>query len=543
MVGRYVSAMARQKALQSISIGSPQPSVVSLSTPGRQGDLEIDACLLQYEDIFKIHPDCKVATDGKVMSGVSEIDESMITGESHPVAKSEGSAIIGGSINGSGTLTAIVTRLPGENTIDIIAKMVDQARLAKPKIQKLADKVISHSVLVIMALTVITFAIWTTVGVSVRMQQPSEAMVQAVTYAIAVLIISCPCAIGLAVSMVIAIARGVAAEHGILFKTAETIEHAWRTSHVVLDKTGTLTQGTMSVCAEEYFSVSQEYTRSLLLGIVSDVKHPVSSAVAKYLRSLAVSPALVEDIKTLPGKGVEATLDGISVRAGNSRWLGLEAIPQIQSLLSQGFTVFCVMIGNRIAAVLGLNDTIRSDAKEVVDSLIARGISVSIVSGDDAGAVQSVAAQLNVPVSNVRSCCLPIDKKKYVNAISDLHPGSVVLFCGVGTNDAIAIAQASVCVHINEGSDVSQNAADAVLLAPALANILALMDLSRAAHVRIIFNFTWTFTYNVLAILLAAGLIPKARIPPQYAGLGEIVSVLPIIFIALQLKWAKFSST
>ncbi|MCJ1238191.1 hypothetical protein MMC14_006180 [Varicellaria rhodocarpa] len=541
MVGRYVSAMARQKALQSISIGSLQPSVVRLVASNSQEEMEIDTRLLQYGDIFKTLPDCKVATDGRVISGISEIDESMITGESRPVVKSEGSTIIASSINGSGTLTGLVTRLPGENTIDIIAGMVDQARLAKPKIQGLADQVISYFVLVILALTVITFAAWTSVGIFIRIERPSEATIQAVTYAIAVLIISCPCAIGLAVPMVIAIAGGVAAEHGIIFKSAETIENAWRTSHVVLDKTGTLTRGEMSVGAEEHFSASQAYTRSLVLGVVSNVKHPISSAVAQHLKSLDVSPAHVENIKTLPGKGVEATFDGIPIRVGNSRWLDLGAVPQVQSLLSLGFTVFCVLIDSRIAAVFGLNDTLRPDAKAVVSALLSRGITVSIVSGDDEGAVQSVAVQLNIPTSNVRSHCLPIDKKNYVKDILDHNPDGVVLFCGDGTNDAIAIAQATVGVHIHDGSDVSQNAADAVLVTSALTSVLTLMDLSRAAHVRILFNFTWTFIYNLFAILLAAGAIPRARIAPQYAGLGEIVSVLPVIFTALQLKWVKFS--
>ena len=541
MVGRYVSAMARQKALQSISVNSLQPSVVNLVMPSSQEEMKIDARLLQYGDIFQVHPDCKVVTDGNVVSGISEIDESMVTGESHPVAKSQGSAIIAGSINGSGTLTVLVTRLPGESTIDIIAEMVDQARLAKPKTQELADKVIKYFVFVIMALAVASFAIWTAVGISVHMQRPSEAIIQALTYAIAVLIISCPCAIGLAVPMVIAIAGGVAAEYGIIFKSADTIENAWKTSHVVLDKTGTLTHGKLSVCAEECFSGPQEYTRSLVLGLTSNVRHPVSSSVARYFKSIDVSPIHVENVKTLPGKGVEATCDGVFIRAGNSRWLGLEANPRVQSLLSKGFTVFCVMIDNRLAAVLGLNDTIRPEAKEVVDSLISRGVSVSIVSGDDDGAVQSVAAQLSIPASNVRSCCLPTDKKNYVKDTIDLNPDSVVLFCGDGTNDAIAIAQATIGVHTHEGSDVSQNAADAVLMTSNLHQILTLMDLSRAAHLRIVFNFIWTFVYNILAILLAAGAIPRARIAPQYAGLGEIISVLPVIFIALQLKWAKFS--
>jgi Cu2+-exporting ATPase len=273
--------------------------------------------------------------------------------------------------------------------------------------------------------------------------------------------------------------------------------------------------------------------------LISNIKHPVSTAVANHLKIKGLAPAHLDDIKTLTGKGMEGVLNGTTIRAGNSRWLGVESLPQVQSFLCQGFTVFCVVIDDDLHAIFGLEDSLRPDAPSVVSSLALRGITVSIVSGDDDGAVQTIATKLGIPPSNAKSRCSPGDKQKYIqDTIGDSQ--DVVIFCGDGTNDAVALAQASIGVHVNEGTDVAQSAADVVLTRPDLTGILVLMDLSRAAFLRIVFNFSWAFIYNLFAILLAAGAFVNARIPPQYAGLGEVVSVLPVIAIALQLKYAKF---
>jgi Cd2+-exporting ATPase len=538
MVGRLVSAFARHKAVESISIRSLQIETALLVDRDGLCGQEIDARLLQYGDMFKAMPDSRIATDGIVISGASEVDESNVTGEAVPVAKSAGSNIIAGCLNGSGILVARVTRLPGENTISEIASMVDAAKFSKPKIQQLADRVASYFVPVILILTLITFAIWVAVGNAIQHQFPGSAAVRAMTYAISVLIVSCPCAIGLAVPMVIVIAGGVGAKHGVIFKSAETIEIARKVSHVVFDKTGTLTMGELSVSAEEYFSESRSFAASLALGLTVNSKHPVSAAVAAYLQAQGVEPIPVTEVKSVTGSGMEGTRGGMSVRGGNSHWLAVQTIPRVASLLSQGCTVFCVSLGDDLLAAYGLDDTLRPDAKSVVSELQKRDIAVSLVSGDDDGAVQRIGRELGIPSPQVRSRCSPGDKQKYVKAIMD-HKDRTVLFCGDGTNDAVALAQATIGLHMNSGTDIAQSAADAVLVRPALEGILVLMDLSHAAFRRIIFNFSWSFVYNTVAILLAAGAFVHARIPPQYAGLGELVSVLPVILIALQLRWFK----
>ena len=539
MVGRWVAALARQRAVESISIRSLQASTAILVDQKSGMEREIDARLLQYDDIFKVLPDSRIPTDGTVINGSSEVDESMLTGESRPVEKYTKSVVIAGSINGPGVMTVRLNRLPSDNTINAIAAMVDEAKLSKPKLQDLADRVASYFVPVVMALTIITFVIWVAIGTAIRGYDGSETTVQAITYAITVLIVSCPCAIGLAVPMVIVIASGVAAERGVIFKSADAIEVAHKTSHVVFDKTGTLTRGKLSVVVKDCINVDK---LRLLLGLIENSRHPVSVSVAAHLKDAGVMPSTVPEPRSLTGKGVESTFDGRRLRAGNSRWLNLSENELVQPMLAQGYTVFCFTIDNALQAVYGLEDELRPDAAGTIETLQKSGVSVHVVSGDDDRAVQSLASKLSIPAGNVRSRSSPADKKDCIQALLDTGTDCkkpVVVFCGDGTNDAVALAQATIGVHMNEGTDVSQSAADVVLMRPSLAGILTMMDASRKSVNRIKFNFTWSFVYNTFAVLLAAGAFVNARIPPEFAGLGELVSVLPVIAAALLLRWSK----
>ena len=549
MIGRLVGALARQKAVESISVRSLQTHTATLVMDDST-EREIDARLLQYGDSFKVAPDSRVPTDGTVVTGESETDESMITGESRPVEKSVRSALIAGSINGSGLLVARVTRLPGENTISTIAGMVDEAKLSKPKIQSIADKVASHFVPVVLFLAAITLAVWAAIGLTVRNQSGSEAVVNAITFAMSVLIVSCPCAIGLAVPMVIVIASGAAADQGVIFKSAEGLEIAHKTSHVVFDKTGTLTEGKLAVVFEDLVNNSKhDSTADLLLGLINGIKHPVSTAVTTHLKSRSVIEGQVNDVRALSGNGIEGTsLSGDKLRAGNSRWLNLSLNPRVRPVLDKGYTAFCFTINGSLAGVMGLEDTLRPDAVQTVSKLQGEGITVCLLSGDDDGAVRSIATQLNIADHNVRSRCSPSDKQAYIQELLDKPVPTkfgkkprapVVVFCGDGTNDAVALAQATIGVHINEGTDVAQSAADVVLMRPNLSGILTMINTSKVAMRRIRFNFGWSFVYNLFAILLAAGIFVNARIPPAFAGLGEIVSVLPVILAAVLLRWQK----
>ncbi len=554
MLGRYVSALARQRAVESITIRSlQQATALLLAADGSTSP--IDVRLLQYGDVFRVLPDSRIATDGVVVSGASEVDESMMTGESRPVSKDVGAVVVAGSVNSWGVLDARVTRLPGDNTISTVANMVDEAKLSKPHVQAIADRVAGYFVPAVCALALITFGAWVGAGVAQQGLSPAEAAAQAATYAIAVLIISCPCAIGLAVPMVIIIAGGVAADHGVVFKTAETVEVAKHVTHVVFDKTGTLTQGQLAVTRESFAGGEKSESASFILGLVSGSQHPVSAAVARHLQAKGVSASSIKNIQTIPGKGLRGIVpDGSVIEAGSARWLGVDA----EELLNQGpvdprLTMFCVVVDKKLEAIFSLEDTLRPEAQSVVSGLQQRGVAVSVVSGDDEGPVRAVASHLNIAASKAMSRCSPEDKQTYIQGLLEGRgKKSVVMFVGDGTNDAPALAAATIGVHMSSSpessidSAVARSAADVVLVRPDLNGLSLLINLSRVAMRRVAFNFAWSGVYNVFAILLAGGAFISSgkgdlqvRIPPAFAGLGEIVSVLPVVLAAVLLRWVR----
>ncbi|KAL2064230.1 hypothetical protein VTL71DRAFT_4724 [Oculimacula yallundae] len=539
LVGRTAAAYSCQKAAESISIQSLQVQTAIIVDP-KDGisEQKIDCRLLQYGDIFKVQPDTRIVTDGKILEGETEVDESLITGESAMCPKKPGMNVIAGSINHSGSLLVELTRLPSENTIQAIGIMVDEAKSSKAKVQEIADRVAGYFTPAVIGITAIVFAVWVAVGKSLRHESTSTACINAMTYAISTLIVSCPCAIGLAVPMVLLVAGGVGSRYGLIFKSAQTIEIGRKITHVIFDKTGTLTVGTPSMIDSLYLNASESLP-SVILALTSNSKHPVSSGLHQYLQDQGVQAVHIEHVVSVPGKGVEATYNSTQVRGGSAQWLGVEGLPVVQILLQRNLTLFCVDVDGKLAAVFGLKDQVRPDAFETIAELKRRNISISLLSGDNEKVVTAIGSQLGIFPESIRSCCTPAQKQAYVKDQLAI-PNSTVLFCGDGTNDAVALAQASIGMHMIGGTDVAQGAADAILINSSLKRIITLIDLSRAFYRRVVFNFVWSFVYNVFAILLAAGAFPKARIPPAYAGLGELVSILPVIAIAMQLRWKKF---
>ena len=542
MVGRLITSYACQRAMDSASIRSLQPATAVVVDPlakGKSGRKEIDIRLLHYSDIFVVEPNSIIVTDGIVVSGSSDVDESMMTGEARSLGKRPGSPVIAGSINRSGIILVRLTRLPGSNTIDDIASMVEEVAFTKAKIQETADRFAGYFVPAVGLLAMTCCLIWIAVGISVRKQSARSAILTAISYAISVLVVSCPCAIGLAVPMVIVIASGIGAKHGVVVKSAGALQVANHVTHVVFDKTGTLTENNLGVLVENYFLEPPSLTASLILGLTSKSRHPVASAVAKHVETMGFETAAIQHARTVVGKGIEGTFNDEVVRIGNSHWLGVENIAPVQCLLSQGLSVSCVTKGTSVLAIFGLTASIRENASTIISTLQTRGIAVSIVSGDDTRAVLHVALALGVPRQNTRAKCSPAEKREYVKKLMQPNPAckNYVLFCGDGTNDAAALAQADVGVFIsNDGASVAQSAADVVLMNPSLTGILTLMDLSRDSSRRIVFNFVWSAVYNIVAILFAAGAFVVQRLPPEYAGLGEAISVLPVVAVALGMR-------
>lgn len=531
--------MAKVRAVSAVSLRSLQSNTAWLIEQDGTTN-KIDARLLQFGDIVRIPPHSNIVTDGKVVSGESAADESMVTGESTPVRKEPGDRVVAGTVNGSGCVDVKIARLPGDNSIADIATLVENAVAAKPRIQDLADKVASRFIPAVIGISVIVFVVWIPVAVEVRNQNAGGAFGTAITYAIAVLAISCPCALGLAVPMVLVIAGGVAAKAGVIIKAADVIERGYQATDVVFDKTGTLTTGTLEVTDEhvEMEKLGDFAVTSLACSLVEDNDHPVSKAVAEHIirRNGSATRVSLTSKQSIPGAGIQAQLTNSTIKAGNPYWLQLEDHDKVKQVLAAGVTCFCVTIDGELAQIFGLRSQLREEAKAVIEHLQSRGITCHIVSGDAPRAVESVAQLLGVHPMNTVSRSSPAEKQKYVQDLQAV--GKRVVFVGDGTNDAVAIAQANVGVQIGSASDVTNAVADVVLLG-GLEGILTLLNISKRAFGRIRFNFIWTGVYNTLAILLAAGAFVKVRIPPGYAGLGEIVSIAPVILaaVSLALKW------
>ncbi|KAF3040456.1 hypothetical protein E8E12_002620 [Didymella heteroderae] len=563
LFGRVINEYARYRAAKAVSFRSLQIERALLIPTSHECSPDppthdIDARLLQYGDKFRVHPHTRIVTDGIVYYGGSEVDESMLTGESMPVAKGVQSEVYAGTMNGNGTLLVTLKSLPHENTVHKIATMVEGAELTQPKIQALADRIVGWFVPVIAAIGSLVFFIWLLIDRFHNKSDWSDAVVRAITYAIATLIVSCPCAIGLAVPMVVLIAGGVAARYGIIFRDPQKLEIARGVTDVIFDKTGTLTTGFFSVSSAEYYgNLDPALVKRILLGLLRDNKHPVSLGVHHLLTKETrvnddseLAPIEVRSITSTPGCGISGltTSRDWEVRAGNPEWLNFPVEESNSSYL-------VVTIQGSLAAVFKLHDSPKPAAAKVIHALKQRHVTVHMISGDSQGAVDAVAHALDIPKRYTKSRCKPDGKRQYIQDLQDRQwrkKNRIVMFVGDGTNDSVAIKQADVGVHVTSphaGGEVAKRAADVVLLTDRLGDVLVALDVSKAAYRRIIANFVWCAVYNVGAVLLAAGAFAgvkkggqEVKIPPQWAGLGELVSVLPVVIIAFQMRWRDYGA-
>lgn len=534
LLGRLIAAFSRTRAVEAVSLRSLQATTAVILKDGR--DKEMDARLLQHGDVLSIGPHSTVPTDGRVFYGSSEVDESLLTGEGVPVPKGKGDAVIAGTINGNGLLLAELTRLPGQNTVTDIAKLVEEAQKAKPKLQDQADRVASWFVPIVTSAAVIVIVVWLVIGFKLRSEPTGKSIATAISYAVATLAVSCPCALGLAVPMVLVIGGGIAARRGVIIKSGRCVERARKVTDVVLDKTGTVTEGNLEVVTHEYFG-DERQAAAISKALVASNKHPVSLATARFvLQRDDPAPELAE-VHVIPGAGVVAKLDQWTVRAGNPEWTETDFHPTIRRLQRRNLTILAVTRDKELMAVFGLRTSLREEAVRVVDLLKNHNIAVHLVSGDQKGAVAMVASRLGISHSVAQST--PAEKRDYVARLMSL--GKCVMFVGDGTNDAVAVSQADIGVQVSStgsASDVTRAAADVVLLS-GLEGILFLMEMSRMSFRRIVFNFAWSAAYNVLAILLASGALVRVRIPPAYAGLGEAFSVVPVVVAAMTMLWNR----
>ena len=501
------------------------------------GEQDIPVEQVVAGDRVRVRPGEKIAVDGEVEEGSSRLDESMLTGEPMPVAKGPGDSVAAGTLNEGGTLIYRATRVGADTALARIIELVKKAQGTKPPIGRLADRVSAVFVPTIMLIAVAAALVWFNVG-----PQPpfSHMMVAATT----VLIIACPCALGLATPMSVMVGVGKAAEYGILIRQGEALQTAADLDTVVLDKTGTITEGrpalTRVLAAD---GDTEEEVLTLAASLEAGSEHPLARAIMTAAEERGLSPRSVSDFQALNGKGVSARLDGATLRLGNRRWLEQEGVSlalqdQAAALSEDAATPLFLARDDRVIGVLGVADRIKDDAAEAIRRLRERGLRVIMITGDIQASADAIARQAGV--DEVLAEVLPEDKAREVKRLQ--QDGAKVAMVGDGINDAPALAQADVGFAIGTGTDVAIESAAVTLMSGSLHGVADAMAISRATLGNIKQNLFGAFVYNSLGVPVAAGLLYPFTgwlLSPVIAGAAMSLSSVTVVSNANRLRFFK----
>jgi P-type Cu+ transporter len=540
LVGKYLEAIARGRTSEAIKkllgLQAKTARVIRGETPV---ELPIDAVV--PGDIIQVRPGEKVPVDGVVTQGASFVDESMITGEPMPAEKAEGSEVVGGTINKTGSFRYRATRVGEASLLAQIIRMVEEAQGSKPAIQALADRVVSVFVPIVLVIAAITFALWMAFGAETS---TSFALINAV----AVLIIACPCAMGLATPTSIMVGSGKAAELGILFRKGDALQTLQEVDVVALDKTGTLTVGTPTLTD---FIVRDGFERDDVLRLVASVEshseHPIAEAIVDEARARSIAIADATGFDAIPGYGIGALVDGRRVDVGADRLMTRLAIDlrdvgeDAARLADEGRTPIYVAVDGRLAGVLAVADAVKETTPAAIDALHRLGLRVAMITGDNGRTAGAIARRLGI--DEVLAEVLPDGKAHAVRSLQDA--GHRVAFVGDGINDAPALAAADVGVAIGTGTDIAIESADVVLMSGDLRGIPNAIALSKATLRNIKQNLFWAFFYNVILIPVAAGALYPAfglRLSPVVAAAAMGVSSVFVLSNALRLRRFKVAS-
>ncbi len=519
LFGKYLEAKAKGSTSESIKrLMGLQAKTARVLREGQEVEMPVDE--LDVGDVMIVRPGEKIPTDGVVVDGRSSVDESIITGESIPVSKDEGSEVIGATINGSGLLRVRATRVGKDTALAQIVKLVEDAQVAKAPIQRLADRVAAVFVPAVITIALAAFFFWYFLGVP-AFASGEPAFTFSLTIFITVLVIACPCALGLATPTAIMVGTGKGAENGILIKGGDALEIAGTVDTLVFDKTGTLTEGRPEVEEVLSFDASCPNMLSLVASAEVGSEHPLGEAIVRKARSDGLELSGVEGFEGLAGKGVKASVSGRSIVAGNRGLLEEIGIPlgeregDVASLEERGMTAVLITIDGRLCGAIGIADVLKPTSAEAVAELKGMGIEVVMITGDNRRTAQAIANKLGI--EKVLAEVLPGDKAKEVSRLQS--EGRKVAMVGDGINDAPALAQADVGMAIGSGTDVAVEAGDIVLIKDDPRDAVAAIQLSRQTMHKIRQNLFWAFGYNTAGIPVAAGVL--------YPFLGILLS--PII--------------
>lgn len=541
-IGKYLETKSKGKTSEAITkLLNLAPKTVTAVRDGVEQ--VVDAADVEKGEIFLVKPGESVAVDGIVLEGKSSFDESAITGESIPVPKQEGDTIVSASINKSGLIRAKATKVGEDTTIAQIIRLVEEASSSKAPIAKMADKIAGVFVPAVITIALITGVIWLISGATFEF---------AMSTAIAVLVISCPCALGLATPVAIMVGTGKGAENGILIKSGDALETAHQIDTVVLDKTGTITQG-KPVVTDIICAAGKSADKTQLLQIAGSLEkgseHPLAEAIVNYCVTNNISLEKVTDFNALFGKGIEGTVSGTHYYAGNEKMmeekgisLSTEQKNQIQALAKQGRTPLLFADEKQFLGIVAVADVVKPTSKEAVQKFRDYGIHVIMLTGDNEVTAQAIKEQ--VGIDEVIAGVLPTQKEEKISALK--QAGHKVAMIGDGVNDAPALASADVGIAIGAGTDVAIESADIVLMKNDLLDAVGAVKLSKAVIRNIKENLFWAFFYNSIGIPLAAGVLYplfQIKLNPMFGAAAMSLSSVCVVSNALRLRWVKLHDT
>ena len=529
-IGRYIENKNKDKtkeALQQLMTITPNNAVILKD--GKEITVTLDE--IQKGDIVICKPGEKIAVDGEVVEGTTHINESFITGESVPVKREKGSKVIAGSINYEGTIKYKAEKIGKESTVSEIVRLVTQATSTKAPIAKIADTISGYFVPVVLVIAFLAFCIWMLI---------SKNFATAINIFVSILVVACPCSLGLATPLAIVIASGNASKKGILVKTSETLENAHKVKTICFDKTGTLTKGELSISKlYNYSNIDEKEILKIVASIENKSEHPIARAIVKKAQDENINLEEIKEFKAIPGFGVEAIIEsGEKYLIGNKKLMlenniKIENEKDEQELVSDGNSILFVSSNNKIVALIGVKDILKENVKEVIKKLKQRKINLVMLTGDNEKTAEIIAKEIGIEkvISNVTP-------KEKAEQIKKLKEDGIVMMCGDGINDSVSLVMADIGVSVSSGTDIAMDSSQVVLMSDNLEKIDDLIDISKKTIRNIKQNLFWAFFYNICMIPIACGvLIPFGiSMNPMIAAFAMTVSSLTVVLNALRLR-------
>jgi Cu+-exporting ATPase len=531
-IGRYLEARAKGKTSESIKkLMGLQPKTATVLHDSRETEIPIED--VQIDDMVVVKPGEKIPVDGVVVEGESYVDESMITGEPIPTLKRKGDAVVGGTLDKNSVITFKATKIGRDTVLAQIITLVEEAQGSRPPVQRIADKAVSYFIPAVLCIAILAFAVWYIIA--------GTTLLFALTTLISVLVIACPCALGLATPTAVTVGIGRGAELGVLIKNGEALEIAEKLTTIVFDKTGTLTKGTPEVTDMTGIGIDARAVLKLAATVEKNSQHPLAEAIVRKAQEEGIEIGVSERFDTFGGKGVRAEVQGKEVLIGNRTFFDERSISYqkvdegIRNYEKEGKTVILVARDNELVGMVAIADTVKERTNDAINAFKDMKYTVIMITGDNARTAHAIAEQIGI--ENVIAEVLPQDKADEVKKLQE--KGEHVAFVGDGINDAPALAQADVGIAIGSGTDVAIESGEIVLIKDNLLDAVASVQLSKKVMTRIKQNIFWAFAYNTVLIPVAAGVLYSLfgiTFKPELAGLAMALSSVTVVSLSLLLK-------